>query len=498
MSQASPSPTPSPPAAPEAIPGARAALFLLLAINLFNYLDRYILAALLPRIEADFLINDPNAKTKLGLLTTAFLVAYMLLSPLFGLLGDRMPRWWLIAIGVVIWSLASGASGLASLMAGMALGYWVLLITRSLVGVGEAAYGPVAPTLISDLFPVRSRGQVLSVFYAAIPVGSALGFVIGGSVGWPWAFYLVVPPGIGLGLLCLFMREPSRGQADPGASSHRALHWREYMILFKIPSYVLNNLGMTAMTFAVGGISVWMPTYVYEREGRCQITAKVMEEPIVAKMPEAVKDYLSTQQKKEESLPLLEFQKEVKKKMSNEEWEQHGQNLLDVCCTPSLGTIGTTFGAIVAIAGLTATLLGGWLSDALRKRFPGSYFLVSGISMFIGFPMVLLVLYVDFPLAWVFVFLSVFFLLFNTGPTNTVLANVTHPAIRSTGFALNILIIHVFGDAFSPFIMGFIADRWNMDVAFGAVSAVVLLGGVFWLWGVKYLERDTALAATRL
>ena len=138
------------------------------------------------------------------------------------------------------------------------------------------------------------------------------------------------------------------------------------------------------------------------------------------------------------------------------------------------------------------------MGDALRQRIPGSYFLVSGVSMFIGFPMVLLVLIVPFPLAWGFLFLAVFFLLFNTGPANTILANVTHPALRSTGFALNILIIHLFGDAIAPAVMGLIADRSSMDVAFGVVSVVVLAGGVFWMMGVKHLERDTALAPTRI
>ena len=117
------------------------------------------------------------------------------------------------------------------------------------------------------------------------------------------------------------------------------------------------------------------------------------------------------------------------------------------------------------------------------------------MAMFVGFPMVLLFLWVPFPAAWIFVFLAVFFLMFNTGPTNTILANATPPSIRSSGFALNIFIIHVLGDAISPAIMGFIADHSSMDVAFGIVSAVVLVGGFFWIWGMKYLERDTALAS---
>src|SRR5205823_6353742 len=118
--------------------------------------------------------------------------------------------------------------------------------------------------------------------------------------------------------------------------------------------------------------------------------------------------------------------------------------------------------------------------------------------MMVGFPMVLLILWLPFPLAWVFVFLAVFFLFFNTGPTNTILANVTHPAIRSTAFALNIFIIHAFGDAVSPVIMGFITDKASMDAALAFVSAVVLIGGVFWLMGTPYLQRDTELAPRRL
>jgi len=124
---------------------------------------------------------------------------------------------------------------------------------------------------------------------------------------------------------------------------------------------------------------------------------------------------------------------------------------------------------------------------------------VSGFAMMTGFPMILLVLFVPFPLAWVFVFVACFCLFFNTGPTNTVLANVTHPAVRASGYALNILIIHAFGDAVSPAIIGYVArasDSWNM--AFGVVSAMFVVGGCLWLWGARYLGRDTALAPSRI
>jgi len=490
----------------QGLPGARSALILLLAINLFNYIDRQILAAVLPKIEVEFLRDDPDPKTKLGLLTAAFLVAYMLFSPIFGWLGDRMSRWLLVAFGVILWSLASGGSGLAT-------GFVVLLLTRCLVGVGEAAYGPAAPTLISDLYPVERRGSVLAWFYAAIPVGGALGYVLGGAVagtalGWRGAFYLVVPPGILLGIICFFMREPRRGQADAGSTRPRkSAGLKDYLLLAKIPSYVLDTLGMTALTFAVGGIAAWMPTYLFEREAHFRLTPAVIRQlqegdpalpaSLADKLPASIADKLRPLLDRDFH-PAKEFVNALGATLAPEEMRKYQERIIEATASPGLGFINLVFGGITVVSGLVATILGGIAGDRLRGRFPGSYFLVSGVSMLIAFPMLLLVVWMPMPLVWIFVFLAVFFLFFNTGPTNTILANVTHPSIRSTAFALNILMVHLLGDAISPVIMGVIADRASMDLAFVTVSVVVLVGAGFWLWGVRYLERDTALAPTRL
>ena len=139
--------------------------------------------------------------------------------------------------------------------------------------------------------------------------------------------------------------------------------------------------------------------------------------------------------------------------------------------------------------------------DWLRPRFSGSYFLVSGFALMLGFPMVLLMVWSSYPwtfLSWAYVFVAVFLLFFNTGPTNTILANVTHPSMRASAFALNILIIHALGDVISPPLLGWIADETSIDVAFSVVSAAMLLGGILWLFGAKHLRRDTALAPLRL
>jgi len=399
-------------------PRAAVALMLLIGINLFNYIDRQVLASVEPEIRHTFFgSNYLHAMEKTGWLAPAFLVSYMISAPIFGWLADRVSRWIIIGAGVILWSAATAASGLAGTFA-------LLLITRLFVGVGEGAYGPAAPTIIADLFPLLQRGRALSYFYVAIPVGSALGYAIGGFVvaHWSWqtAFFVVAPPGLLLGIACFFWRDP---REEIGKAKKRRAKLHDYIGLIRIRSYVLNTLAMTALTFAIGGLSFWVPGYLEYR-----------------------------------GLPP---------------------------------TSRIVFGGITVVAGLTATLLGGIAGDRLRQRYAGSYFLVSGAGILIAFPFSAVMLFTPFPVAWVPMFIAVFFLFFNTGPSNTALANVTPPSIRATAFALNILIIHAFGDALAPLLIGWVADRTNMNIAFLVVSATMLLAGLLWLAGIKYLPADT-------
>jgi MFS family permease len=446
--------------------GANYALAVLLLINLFNYIDRQVLAAVVGPIKKTFFNQGEEALATgsdtldaiihwfqnqlgfkpedalLGLLGTAFMLIYMIGAPVFARLAERRSRWAIAGWGVILWSLASGASGLAGT-------FFALLLTRCCVGIGEAAYGPVAPAMISDLFPVKTRGRVLAWFYAAIPVGSALGYVLGGWIAnsniggwsagllgveresWRWAFFIVTLPGIALGLRSFFMKDPPRGKSDLAQSFvPETVPWRHYWILVRTPSYVLCTLGMAAMTFAIGGIAFWMPYYLENRPG-----------------------------------------------------------------APANSTV--IFGAIIAVAGLSATLLGGLAGDKLRTRFPSSYFLVSGIAMIVGFPTFMAALQAPFPWAiWALIFLTCFCLFFNTGPTNTILANVTHPSIRTAGFALNIFVIHALGDVISPVVVGFLNDWYgDMNQSFFVVGLMFLASGVLWLIGTRYLQQDTELAS---
>ena len=152
------------------------------------------------------------------------------------------------------------------------------------------------------------------------------------------------------------------------------------------------------------------------------------------------------------------------------------------------------FGGITVVAGLLSTLLGGFVADRLQKRFSGSYFLVSGLGMILAFPLLVAMLYTPFPMAWVFLFGSVFFVFLNTGPSNAALANVTEARVRATAFALNILIIHFFGDAFSPPLLGFIAGHSNMNMAFLVIGGAMLISGIIWLLGMKSLAAETPAA----
>lgn len=484
------------------LPRANLALGLLLAINLFNYIDRQVLSAVLPKIALDAKLFDPSdpwMQSKLGFLTTAFMVSYMLLSPVFGVLGDRFSRWGLVGVGVILWSLASGSSGIAET-------YLVLFAMRCLVGVGEAAYGPIAPAMISDLYPTQIRGRVMAWFYMAIPVGSALGFVIGGQLaehfGWRTAFHVTFV-GVLLGGLCFVMRDPPRPTRRE--LDHQPGYFEVLQSLRGVRSFVLCCLGMTATTFILGGVAAWVPTYVFQREARFVLDEQAIEKlqklqqtdgsPLVS---EAVIGKLRTATGPE-TLGFFEIRGKLQQTLSQQELAASGEYIYSAATAEgsiTTGKIGLIFGAIVVIAGIFATLAGGILGDRLRDRgFRGAYFKVAGWGTLLGWPFFLGLLFVPFPYAWGFTFLAVFWLFFNTGPANTILANVTRSEIRATAFAINILVIHLLGDAISPPIIGFVADLSSLHTAFLLTSVFILIGGGFWVAGAKYLDEDTRRAS---
>jgi predicted MFS family arabinose efflux permease len=388
-------------------------LAVLTGLNALNYLDRYVAAATLPLILAGLAISDAAG----GLLQSAFIVTYSLACPVAGWMGDRQPRMRLAALGVFVWSVATVASGLAPT-------YALLLLARAVIGVGEASYAVVTPSLLSDCYPPERRSRVLGVFYAAIPVGSALGYVVGGLVGeafgWRAAFFAAGAPGALLAFVLTRLPEPARGMLDqPGAGdgtplglgpSLRALATRR--------SYLVNTAAQVIYTFAMGGLATWMPTYFVRERG----------------------------------IPL--------------------------------GVASSTFGLVLVVAGFTGTLAGGRLSDAFARRWPSAHFTLSGATLVGSIAFTLPAVLAPSPLVfWPAMFVTLFLLFMNVGPLNAAMANVLPADLRARGFAVTTMVMHLLGDAASPWLIGVASDRIGltapvlMTACLLAVAGVVLLGG---------------------
>lgn len=226
---------------------------LLTALNLLNYADRNVLFAVQPLVQDEFHIS----KTQVGYLTSAFLICYMIAAPFVGPLADRYSRKLIIAMGAIFWS------GL-TLLTAVTHNYTELLVRHTLVGVGEATFVTIAPTFVADLFAENIRGRILGIFYLAIPVGSAAGYLLGGHLapthGWRFPFYIAAAPGFLIAISVLFLKEPKRGQFDtlketPERSS--------VLGLIRNPAFLTATLGMAMMTFSLGGIQVWIPQFLY-------------------------------------------------------------------------------------------------------------------------------------------------------------------------------------------------------------------------------------------
>jgi MFS family permease len=236
---------------------ARYALLLLTALNFFNYVDRNVLFAVQPLIQSEFKIDD----AKMGFLTTAFFICYMVAAPLIAPLADRYPRRWIMAAGAVVWSLAT-------LLSAVTNNYDELLLRHLIVGIGEATFVVISPAFLSDLFPETIRGRIMGFFYLSLPVGSAVGYVMGGYLGhhygWRTPFLVGAMPGLVLALGLIFIQEPERGASDqlPVTKERGTI-----LGLFRNKAYWTVSLGMAMMTFAVGGMQVWMPTFLTRVRG---------------------------------------------------------------------------------------------------------------------------------------------------------------------------------------------------------------------------------------
>ncbi|MGB7130338.1 MAG: MFS transporter [Candidatus Sulfotelmatobacter sp.] len=386
------------------------ALILLTALNLLNYVDRSVLFAVQPLVQSEFALSN----TQVGYLTSAFLLFYMVAAPFVGPLADRYSRKIIIVIGAIFWS------GL-TLLTAVTHTYTELLIRHTLVGIGEATFVTIAPTFVADMFPENKRGRILGIFYLAIPVGTAAGYLLGGNLGahygWRSPFYFAAVPGFLLALSVLFLREPPRGQFDSLKETPQSGTLRG---LARNPAFWTATLGMAAMTFALGGIQVWMPTFLSRARGY------------------------------------------------------------------SLESANFTFGVIIVIDGIVASLVGGWLGDFLLPRMKSTYYFVSAASMALGVPVMIVALFVKGRAMVPAIALAAFLLLFNTAPLNAAVINSVNATIRVTALAVNIFIIHLLGDVPSPTMMGYVADRHSLQAAFVLPVIAMIVSSAILFYGMRF------------
>ena len=411
----------------------KTALALLTALNLLNYIDRNVLFAVQDLIKTEF----PRSDAAYGLLTSVFFIFYMIAAPFMGPLSERFSRKSVIIVGAVIWSGAT-------LLTAFTKNFNELLLRHTLVGIGEASFVILSPTFVADMFPENKRGRVMGIFYLAIPVGSALGFLVGGVLGpkygWRVPFYVGAAPSLLFAFLLLFIPEPPLGQFDEpgkvpevsgfsaGTSSgivpyvSRVMKWVWALMqsLVRNPAFLTATLGMAMMTFALGGLQVWFPTFLHR-----------------------VHSYTLTQ-----------------------------ANIL--------------FGASTIVNGIVASLAGGWISDWLLKRTKSAHYLVSAVSLVLGIPAMCLAIFGNGNVMIVGMFAAEFFLLLNTGPLNAAIINSVGPHVRAMALAANIFIFHLLGDVPSAPLIGYMSDHFSMRIAFVAPVIAIGLSSAILFYGMKF------------
>jgi MFS family permease len=385
------------------------ALAVVTLLNFLNYIDRYILAAVLPRMQTELGLTN----TQSGLLATAFLVAYFAISPIFGALGDRLSRTRLMALGVSGWSVATAATGIMQ-------SFGQLVMARSFVGIGEAAYATISPALLSDYFPHTQRGRAFSVFYVAIPVGAACGYLLGGFIepvlGWRAAFYVVGLPGIVLSLLALTVIDPPRGATEDAGSVISQPIIPTLVGFARNIAYMGTILGYAAYTFAVSGLAFWMPEYLERVRGI----------------------------------------------------ELSSANLI--------------VGGVTVVAGLGGTFVGGYLGDLLSARIKHGHLWISGLSSIAAIVPTWLALTLGSARGYiVWLFVAEFLLFLSTGPVNVAIVSVVPIGARAMAMAGSIFTIHLLGDAISPPMIGKLADISSLAQAVLIVPVAAAISGVLWI-----------------
>jgi MFS transporter, Spinster family, sphingosine-1-phosphate transporter len=389
-------------------------LALLIGLNLLNYIDRYILPGEVSLIQREFHATDQQ----MGALTTALFFFYMFAAPATGWLGDHFRRKPLIIAGAVLWSVATlGTAWVHS--------YWTLYFRHALVGVGEATFGIFAPAVLADFYPERERNRILSIFYLAIPVGAALGYLAGGQLGsafgWRMPFLVCAIPGLVIaGLYIFFGAEPVRGASDRVKAT---VSRSTFGGLFTNGAFLTGTLGLATLTFAMGGISNWVPEFLRRTAGM------------------------------------------------------------------STGKASLVVSAITVVDGIAGTIVGGWVAQRWLRTNHRALYLVSFWSVALTLPFGVLLFFGPRAWAVPSLALAEFFLFTNTGPLNAAIVNSVSAPVRAAAISVNLFCIHFFGDTWSPQIIGLISDRTNLRIGLGATLIFLVISAVILGVGARFAPR---------
>jgi len=385
-----------------------------------------------------------------GLLQTSFIVSYMILSPIFGYLGDRFNRKLIMGWGILFWSFVTLAASFVPTEK-----FWLFLLLRGLVGVGEASYSTIAPTIIADLFKGQQRTIALAIFFFAIPVGSGLGYIVGANVASyfnSWRFAFRVTPG--LGVLCVIaiifiVREPARGASEGGTHIGKSSYAADLLYLCKNKSFIFSSLGFTCVAFVAGALSLWIPIY-------------------------------------------LQYSAQVQGHYASEK------------------NVALYFGIITCIAGFLGVGAGSACAGYWRKSNPRADPLVCAIGMIGSAPFIFIAFYLsrtNMNATWIFIFIGETLLCLNWAIVTDIVLYIIIPTRRATASAFQILLSHTLGDAGSPYFVGVLTDhikprfeeRGEIPAQFLALRYslystcfVCVLGGGFFLATALFVCKDRA------
>lgn len=427
--------------------------------NILNYMDRYTVVGVAQDIQTHYGQTDSG----IGLLQTVFICSFMVAAPIFGYLGDRFNRKVILSCGIFFWSIVT----LLSSFIGKEY-YWLFVLSRGLVGIGESSYSSISPTIIGDLFTSNSRTMMLSVFYLAIPLGSGLGYILGSSAkvaagDWHWALRVSPVFGITAGtLILLFVSEPKRGSADQrGGRIRTRTSWLcDMKALAKNRSYVFSSLATAAVSFATGAFGMWIPSYLTRAQDVQKTAMNCAKEHI---------------------------------------------------CNSANNMI---FGAITCVTGLLGVLIGAVTTRLCRKKTERANPLVCAVSM-LGSAIFICLIFVvakkSIVGAYVCIFIGETLLFLNWAITADILMFVVIPTRRATAVAFQSFTSHLLGDAGSPYLIGLISDGlqqsyanstlWkflSLGYALMLCPFIIVLGGMFFLATALFFLDDRERAEQQL